>query len=127
MHNSSHRAIKSILGVAIAMLCCSALVPGAAVANRSDCDAQWFCLWDGPSYGDRRLQFHDNGGVNLASYGFDDQASSVYNNTNRWGRLSLDWYGGGASICIGPGQYESFFATGWNNQISSLNLQPSPC
>jgi hypothetical protein len=73
------------------------------------------------------LQFHDNGGTNLASYGFDDQTSSVYNNTNRWGRLSLDWYGGGASICIGPNQAESFFATGWNNDISSLDLEASPC
>lgn len=118
------RASVVVAGVgAIAALCGSGLTSTAA-ADRSDCPAQYFCLWDGPTYGSDRVQFHDNGWQNLTNFGFNDRASSVYNNTNRYARFSVDINGGGSKYCLGPGGYASLSGTGWDNVASAVDLDP---
>lgn len=104
----------------------SAVMAPQAFADRSDCPGQYVCLWDGETYGGERRQFHDNGWQNLTDFGFNDVASSVYNNTNRYARFAEHINGGGAAFCLLPGGYSSI--AGWylNNKISSVWLGPSP-
>ncbi len=105
-------------------------LPSPASAARTDCPAQYFCIWDVGDYSGRMLQFHDNGWQNLVgppgNYNFNDQASAYFNNTNRYARLSYDIGGNGGGACFPPGNYSSM--TGWNinNQASAVWLGPSP-
>lgn len=108
----------------------SAVVAPQAMANREDCPAQYFCLWDGPTYGSTRVQFHDNGWQNLTDWGFNDMASSVYNNTNRYAKIAEHINAGGRQLCIGPGGSTTLGGGGfptWDNLASSVWLGTSGC
>jgi hypothetical protein len=116
----------ALIAVAIAG---AVLVPPAS-ADRSDCPAQYVCLWDGPTYGSARAQFHDNGWQNLTDWGFNDLTSSVFNNTNRYATLAEHINGGGIHTCFGPGSWGSLATGGfpnWDNIASSVNLNPNGC
>lgn len=115
--------------LALSALGSAALAP-QAMANREDCPSQYFCLWDGASYGGTRVQFHDNGWQNLTDYGFNDLASSVYNNTNRYAKIAVNINGGGEKVCIGPHGYTSFGGGGfpsYDNEASSVWLGTEGC
>lgn len=112
--------------LALAILGNAALAP-QALADRSDCPSQFLCVWDGPTYGGERKQFHDNGWQNLTNFGFNDRTSSVYNNTNRYAQLSEHINGGGPRLCLFPGGYMSLSGTYWDNKASSVWLGTSSC
>lgn len=117
------------LALALAVLGSTLFAP-SALAVRSDCPAQYICLWDGPTYGSARAQFHDNGWQNLTNFGFNDVTSSYWNNTNRWAKLAEHINAGGMQICIAPGQYGTFATGGfpnWDNIASSVWLGTTGC
>jgi len=103
----------------------SAVLAPQAIANREDCPSQYVCLWDGPTYGEERRQFHDNGLQNLTDFSFNDRTSSIYNNTNRWAAIYEHTWGGGSRRCIRPGQAYSLSGDALNNQASSIQISPS--
>jgi hypothetical protein len=112
------------------MASASAVLAPSAVADRSDCPAQYLCLWDGPTYGGARAQFHDNGWQNLTDWGFNDITSSVFNNTNRWATIAEHINGGGMKTCFSPGEYRTFNTGGfpsWDGIASPVNLSPNGC
>jgi len=116
--------------VALATCFSLALTLGAvfaptASANREDCPAQYVCLWDGPTFGEDRRQFHDNGLQNLSDFSFNDRTSSIFNNTNRWAAIYEHAWGGGGRRCIRPGQSYSLSGDVLNNQASSIVISPS--
>jgi hypothetical protein len=120
---------KAYLASGLAVVALGSVVAApTAQAARTDCPAQYFCIWDVGDYTGRMLQFHDNGWQNIAYFPwyFDDQASAYFNNTNRYARLNYDLNGSGQGACFPPGNYSSM--TGWaiNNQTSSVWLGPSP-
>jgi hypothetical protein len=113
--------------IGLASLAAMGFAPSAS-AVIGDCPAQYFCLWDGDSFNGDRVQFHDNGWQNLSSFGFNDRASSAYNNTNRYARISVDAGGAGNRLCFGPGVAGSLPNFGWNNIASAVDLDPNwPC
>lgn len=57
--------------------------------------------------------------VNLASVGFNDQASSLFIRGGRWQLCTAVGFRG-RCVTLGPGRYASLRAMGLNNQISSL-------
>jgi hypothetical protein len=107
---------------ALAALASAALAP-QAMANREDCPGQYVCLWNGPTFGEERVQFHDNGLQSLVPWGFNDRASSAYNNTNRWARIWDNSNGTGTSACIPPGVSEQWSGTGFNNIASAIQIE----
>lgn len=123
-HVFRKRAARCIALLSVAVG--STVFAPSAFANQSDCPAQYLCLWDGNTYGGARAQFHDNGWQNLAPYGFDNIASSVYNNTNRYAVVADGANGGGPwLVCLGPGQAATFNTGGFppiNNVASSVWL-----
>ena len=125
---SGRRATLSL--VLVLAIAGSTAFASSAVADRSECPSQELCLWDGPTYGGGRADFHDNNWTNLS--GFDDITSSVYNNTNRWAIVASDPNGGGSWIaCLAPGGFTSFNTGGFpsfDNTASSVWLGTSqPC
>jgi Peptidase inhibitor family I36 len=131
MPNSLARGVlryAPMVTTGIALMVLGAVAAPPATADRSDCPAEYLCLWDGYSYGGTRVQFHDNGWQNLSGSGLDNAASSVYNNTNRWATLSMDPNGGGLHFCVQPGIPQTFSGVPlWDNQVSAVNLQPGGC
>ncbi|MGC5345710.1 peptidase inhibitor family I36 protein [Streptomyces sp. DT24] len=51
---------------------------------RSNCAADYWCLYQDYNYKGRRLQFSSSGKKNLADYGFRDKLSSVYYWVGQW-------------------------------------------
>jgi Peptidase inhibitor family I36 len=111
--------------LALAMIGGGALAP-SAMANREDCPAQWFCLWDGETYGTDMHRWHDNGSFNLADWGFNNRASSGYNNTNRYVVVYEGANLTGSGWCFLPGEAWRFPGT-WNNIASSVRISPTSC
>ena len=93
--------------VAIGAIIVSSVGAPQASADQSDCPSGYICLWDGPTFGGARVQFHDNGWQNLTNFGFNTLTSSYWNNTNRIGTLSEDVTGAGKKLCIDPGEQEN--------------------
>jgi hypothetical protein len=115
------------IALVLAVLGSTVLAPSSALADRSQCPPQELCLWDGPTYGGGRVDYHLNNWTNMS--GFDNIASSVYNNTNRWAIVAAGWNGGeGWIACLGPGGYTSFNTGGFppiDNTASSVWLGTS--
>jgi Peptidase inhibitor family I36 len=105
----------------------AAMAAPQASANIEDCPEQYVCLWNGPTFGEERIQLHNNGWQNLTDLGFNDVTSSIYNNTNRWAKISRDINGGGEVLCIEPGIGLRFGGTIWDNIASAVKLQTTHC
>jgi hypothetical protein len=108
-----------------------ALVGGAALApqamaNWEDCPGEYLCLWNGQTYGEARIQVHDNGWQNLSNFGFNDTMSSLRNNTNRYAQIAVDANGNGEKLCIGPGGGWGPVPGQYNNNASSVRLIGPP-
>jgi hypothetical protein len=110
---------------ALAGLGSAALAP-QAMANREDCPGQFLCLWNGPTFGEARIQVHDNGWQNLSNFGFNDTMSSLFNNTNRYAQIAVDANGNGEKLCIGPGGWWGPVPAQFNNNASSVRLIGPP-
>lgn len=110
-----------VASISLALLWGFALSSQAS-ADKNDCPSGYICLWDGSTFGMTRAQFHDNGWQNLSDFGFNDQMSSIYNNTNRWGQISVDAGGGGNKLCMPPGTSLGPVAAQWNNNASAVQL-----
>jgi hypothetical protein len=107
---------------ALAMLVSAALAP-QAMANRESCPSGFICLWNGPTFGEERVDFHDLGFQNLGP-AITNRASSVYNNSGRWVKLFKDIAGGGGEpLCQRPGASMSLEGTIWNNTIESIRIE----
>ena len=83
------------------------------------CGNGWGCIYAGNNYSGRKLQFQDGGCQNLK--GFDNQASSLWNNSRR--RMAI--YSG--ANCTGKSRTFLFGAAvstlgTLNNQVSSIRL-----
>lgn len=106
---------------ALAMVGGAALAPQAG-ASFSECEQGWVCLWQNELFTGRKLQFQDWGTwQNLTAYEFNDQASSVYNHTNRDAKISWDINGGGATRCIQPSESFQVMPGNWNNSASAIH------
>lgn len=75
----------------------------------SDCNPQWFCLWEHINFAGGRAQWHDSGFWQPLPNGFE--ASSFYNNRGNSSRVS----GGPGIRCFPPGGAGNFSAT-WNDK-----------
>lgn len=110
----------TIAGISVAA---SATQAPAAI---SDCPGQYICFWYHGDYNGDRQQYHDNGWQNLAPW-FQNQLSSIYNNTNRYGEIAQGLGGTGARYCIPPGVANSFTGhPGWNDSAESIRLIAPP-
>jgi len=105
----------------------SVVLAPQALANLEDCPSTYVCLWNGPTFGEERIQLHNNGWLNLTDIGFNDVTSSIFNNTNRWAKISRDINGGGEVLCIEPGVGLRFGGTRWDNIASAVSLQTTRC
>lgn len=81
----------------------------------SDCEAQWFCLWENINFSGGRAQWHDSGFWQNVPAGF--AASSFYNHRNNSSRVS----GAPGVRCFTPGGAGNFGAE-WNDKPKQVFL-----
>ena len=81
----------------------------------SECEAQWFCLWENSNFGGGRAQWHDSGFWQNVPTGFE--ASSFYNHRNNSSRVS----GSPGVRCFSPGGAGNFGAE-WNDKPKQVFL-----
>jgi hypothetical protein len=99
----------------------SGLMTGTAQAAIGDCPSNRFCLWQHSDYSGRGVPF--TGGAN-APAGFNDAASSVYNNTNRKWCLYLDANFTGERIVVGAGARSRDLS---NQEFNDRTSSARPC
>ncbi|MEV0219109.1 peptidase inhibitor family I36 protein [Streptomyces sp. NPDC050704] len=123
MRKSRTRRTLAALGTTTAAMgiAFSGLMTGTAQAAIGDCPSNRFCLWQHSDYSGRGVPF--TGRAN-APAGFNDAASSVYNNTNTTWCIFSDANYGGSHRTIGPGGRSRDLANqGFNDVTSSAR----PC
>jgi hypothetical protein len=81
----------------------------------SDCEAQWFCLWENINFSGGRAQWHDSGFWQNVPTGFG--ASSFYNHRNNSSRVS----GAPGVRCFPPGGAGNF-SSEWNDKPTQVFL-----
>jgi len=116
--------LRTLIAVcaAVASIGC-AIFATQASANFSECPSGWLCLWQNELGTGRILQFHDSGSwQNLTEYGFNDQASSAWNHTNKDAKLAWDINGGEPTRCLQPGEVLEVMPGNWNNNASSIRI-----
>lgn len=120
------RSLFGLLGlVAIIMVMMSALIAPQASASQGDCPDQWLCLWSDYSYNLDIHRWHDNGWQNLEP-SFNTVASTVYNHSNRYAELAIDFGGGLPRRCIQPNAAFSLAGLGFDTNTSSVRLIEPP-
>lgn len=116
--------LRTLIAVcaAVASIIC-AIVATQASASIGECPEGWLCLWQNELFTGRMLEFHDSGSwQNLTEYGFNDQASSVYNHTNKDAKLAWDINGGEPHRCLQPGESLGVMPGNWDNNVSSIRI-----
>jgi Peptidase inhibitor family I36 len=96
------------------------VVEGAGLA---DCSYEMFCLYEHGGYNGNSVAsilVTDENISRMDEYGFNDVASSVYNNTVYDIRVYQDYNFRGEYLDVAPGESVDIVNDSWNDRISSL-------
>ncbi len=92
------------------------------------CDRGYLCVFQNANFSGRRLQFNVPGEIDLTDYGFNDQMSSWWNNSNVDAKWFFNTGGYGNPLnnfsahCMKASTKNAYVGSGDNDQASSVEL-----
>ncbi|MGI5198274.1 peptidase inhibitor family I36 protein [Streptomyces sp. CA-288835] len=117
-----HRLVKQLSMTGAAVFASVALgVLGAppAAADSSDCQPNWFCMWENSSYGGRLLT---SPAQNVSNIGLrhNDLMTSYWNRTDQWITVYDDSGYRGCLFAIPPGGSDNAVDPHLNDRVTSF-------